>query len=258
MADALQGGLQTVTESAQVGLQVVTDAIDMCAIRAITTDAISDLTIFVSGLDVAKVQADIFASSLAAGLSILVGMALLLAPVAAGRNWLDTAMVVLMSCGSAIGTSLVLQNTAAGSMFDGLLDTAGATGETKCGLHIALIALLALLCGLFTQRLFALTMGALGFLGAGYAGYIAAELVRPMVPAAYATMASSDAAAYAIAALAALAGGYTLAACGKPVLNMALGVLGALLVAQGSVTLLLADVLSAEAVAMMQLDVYST
>ena len=218
MADALQGGLRTVTESAQDGLQVVTesavsaiDKIDVCAIRAFISDAVSDLTIFVSGLDVGKVQEDIFASSVAAGLSILVGLVLLLIPVAAGRNWLDTAMVVLMSCLGAIGTNLLLQNTAAGSAFDGVLATAGATGEAKCGLQIALVALVALLAGVFTQRLFALAMGVLGAMGAGYAGYIAVELVKPMIPAAYVAVATSDAAAYAIAALAA-----TATHCGEP------------------------------------------
>ena len=76
--------------------------------------------------------------------------------------------------------------------------------------------------------------------------------------AAYVAVATSDVATYAVAALAALAGAYTFWTCGKPVLNMALGVLGALLVAQGTVTILLAGALSPEAVAAMQLDAYST
>ena len=113
--------------------------------------------------------------------------------------------------------------------------------------------LLALLFALSARRLFTLAMFGLGALLFGYGGYVAVIILAPFVPGEYSTLVASDPVAYTVAGLAGIAGGYALATCGKSFINMALGVLGAVLVAQGTVTILLADLLSPETIDYMRL-----
>lgn len=247
-----------VAKGAMEGARSAFDAIDFCDVRAKIYNAIADLTIFVGGVKFETLHEDIFASTVAATISLLVGLALLLIPVMLGRDWLDAIMGVLMICLGAVGSTMLLQYGAVTTAIDGMAGAVGAAGEAKCGLYLAIIVLCTVLCGVLTRRLFTLALSALGALGAAYLAFIAFALIQPMVPAQYAALAGSDAAAYTVAVLGGLVGGYVLATCGKPFINMAIGTLGAVLVAQGAMTILVADYLSPEAMAAWEIDAYSS
>ena len=85
------------------------DAIDFCSVSSSINTIIEDLTVALGGVQYEKMHEHMFAATAAATTLMLVGGALLLAPVIFGRDWMTPVKVILAFFFGLVGSGMLLQ-----------------------------------------------------------------------------------------------------------------------------------------------------
>ena len=108
LPDKATAFVQSLPEKAAVAKEKF-DAIDFCSISSSINTIIEDLTVALSGVQYEKMHEHIFAATAAATTLMLVGGALLLAPVIFGRDWMSPVKVILAFFFGLVGSGMLLQ-----------------------------------------------------------------------------------------------------------------------------------------------------
>lgn len=230
------------------------DAIDFCTVSDTLNTIIADLTTSAQGVQYDKLHEHVFAGTFAAASLMAVGGALLLAPVLFGRDWINTVKTIVAFCFGVVGSSMLLQKEGL-DLFDKGADSLGLMGEGRCMLSVGIMAGIAITCACYAQRLFSYAMFCVGAVAVGYGALFGTSYVIPLVPSQYAMYTESN---YINAACAVLGvgGGLIIVYAGNSFINLVLGAAGAVLVAQGAVTVLLTDFITAELNAKLMITQY--
>ena len=217
---------------------------------------VSDLTWKMGRADdkLEKLTSHYVSGNLAAATLIGVGGALVMAPVIFGRGWLRPVLTMLALLVGAIGAGMILNDQGL-DLYDKLVDLVGIPkGEISCGVLLGLQVLGAVILAVFINGVPSLAFFAIGAAGAGFAAYVCSDalfagLLRlPFLPSAVAGVIrgiSDDQILIGVGVLAVL-GGLAFGAYKDQLIDLTLGLLGAALLAQGTMQVLTMDVLTWE------------
>ena len=170
-----------------------------------------------------------------------VGAAFVLGPVFLGKDWIMRVLWLSAALCGAVGTSLMLEGWGAGyASF--VVKTASLDEDGECIFAIINIILGALVAASFATKVVGLAIFGVGAIAAGYASNIAVPTyVVPFVKEQYPEMVLQDWYTYAAVGILALIGGYVFTALAFAVVDVVLGLIGAYLIADGTLELIVAN-----------------
>lgn len=177
---------------------------------------LDSLTIAFRGYDFNNLQQEIMTHTLSATTAFAIGTAVAVAPCLCGRDWIMSVLWVIAALLGAAGSAAFAQS----SVGSNLLSTMDA--EQGCLIGVAAIIICSLIVATAAVRTFTAAIFVVGAASAGYAASFACKSYD--VP--------SDQQLLPIAA-AALVGGFLARKLVGPLLDLVLGVLSCLMVAQG-------------------------
>ena len=283
MTDIVQAHAEAAASAVSKQFQLLPDTV--CEASANLNTFFQDLTASLTGVD--ELGSHAFSGNLAAATLLLVGGALVLAPIIFGRNWLSPVLTMLALFVGGIGSSILLGDPSHGhrglllrlwTRMPGFcvwpcvqsgLGKGLASGEVSCGVLLALQLAFAASCAVFVRAHLEVAFFAIGAAGVFFISEVALGLVRdlstqlpfgvcvwPCVASALGRGISSDFEENAIVGVYALAlvGGLTFAYYKEGPLDLVLGLLGASLVATGLMQVLTMDVLSPSMAKTLRID----
>lgn len=220
--------------------------------------------IFVKDLtshDIAALTADTIVGNVAAVTMLISGGAIFMAPAIFGRGWVSYALVIIAFLVGAIISGMLLQEQGA-DLFEQAADLVSLpAGEARCGTIFGLQVLSAVLLALFVNKVEPLTHFCLGAAGFGFASYIGVGLLVPALlksgvlpPVATLYLSSvGETEYYVVAGVFALIGGLLFFKFADALIDGLIGFIGAVLISQGTLNLLLDEVLDAATVSQLSI-----
>lgn len=213
----------------------------VCEGRAVLFTYLKFLSAYVVEVDIEGFQEAFVTRSFSAGTLMAVGAAFVLGPVFLGKDWIMRVLWLSAALCGAVGTSLMLEGWGAGyASF--VVKTASLDEDGECIFAIINIILGALVAASFATKVVGLAIFGVGAIAAGYASNIAVPTyVVPFVKEQYPEMVLQDWYTYAAVGILALIGGYVFTALAFAVVDVVLGLIGAYLVADGTLELIIAN-----------------
>lgn len=219
---------------------------------------IADVAEMLHGVDVAALHEHVVAGTLAATSGLIAGGCLVLAPIVFGVEWLTYVLTLLGGIVGLVGSTMLLEPS---GLFGVRLEIL-MSGSAKCVATLVIQLGAAYTLANLINGIRHIAYFGIGAVGAGYGSYLVSEAVVGIMTQVEFITRYVDVSAITeheilmACGILALIGGLLFGRYHDALIDMALGLLGGALMAQGLITIALADLISEERAAQLKVEQY--
>ena len=230
---------------------------DFCTASAALKSFLFTLTTGARTFDYQALIDNVVARNTSLATVLAVGSALLCAPVLLGPGWLFRFLWLLAAFAGAVASALFLESNAGAAFFNSLIALVKVGEQGACAIAIVLIVLTAVGLGGTAVGYVHLALFLAGAFSAGYGASFAYELAAPLVSEQVTVDLDDPMYLFGFIGIVALVGGFVLPKMATALLNGGLSILGAVLVAQALLQLVVVNqLLDASVASAIGFDTY--